>query len=48
MAAVAALQNCTHAVRRSTDAKAESVIADYRNNVLEDVRREGMGEGGRR
>lgn len=40
MSAVVALQNCTHAVRKSTDVKAELVIADYGNNVIEDVRRE--------
>lgn len=38
-AAVVALQNCTRAARKSTDVTADSVIADYTNNVIEDFRR---------
>lgn len=43
MSAVVALQNCARAVRKGTDVKAELVIADYGNNVIEDVRREREG-----
>lgn len=36
--AVAALRNCARAVRQSNDVTADSLAADYANNVIEDFR----------
>lgn len=44
-AAVAALPNCIRVTRKSTDVTADSVIADYANNVIEDFRRSAIERG---